>query len=391
MWDLSAELTATKRAGLYRQTRPLAMTAGMLGERYGRKLQVFCSNDYLGLAHDPRLAAAMADAAREHGVGSGAAHLITGHRHLHEELETALAQFLGRERALVFSTGYMANLGTVGALIGPDDAVFQDALNHASLLDAGWLCRGSSTRYRHSDLEHLNALLNESTARRRLVITDGVFSMDGDIAPLPALADLAARHNAWLMVDDAHGIGVLDAGRGSVAAAGLDEHQVPVLMGTLGKAFGSFGAFIAGRDELIETLVQKARTYVFTTAMPPALAAASLASLKIIKTERWRFDHLHALITRFRQGAQQLDLPLLPSATPIQPLLIGDSKQALEISQALEQAGFLVTAIRPPTVPKGTARLRVTLSAAHSMTQVDALLGALETLASVWPMMKKSA
>src|SRR5690625_1656562 len=237
MWDLSAELTATKRAGLYRQTRPLAMTAGMQGERCGRKLQVFCSNDYLGLAHDSRLASAMAEAAREHGVGSGAAHLITGHRALHEELETALARFVGRERALVFSTGYMANLGTVGALIGPDDAVFQDALNHASLLDAGWLCRGSSTRYRHSDLEHLNALLNESTARRRLVITDGVFSMDGDIAPLPALADLAARHNAWLMVDDAHGIGVLDAGRGSVAAAGLDEHQVPVLMGTLGKAF----------------------------------------------------------------------------------------------------------------------------------------------------------
>jgi 8-amino-7-oxononanoate synthase len=344
----------------------------------GRGLLVFCSNDYLGLASDPRIAHAMTKAASEGGTGSGGAHLVSGHRQEHEALEAELSDFLGRERTLLFSTGYAANLGVIDALLGRGDGCFQDRLNHASLLDGARLSGARLIRYRHADVEDLASRLHGSEHRQRLVVTDGVFSMDGDTAPLRELAVCARDNGAWLMVDDAHGIGVTGPGAaGSVAAAGLGVDEVPVLVGTLGKAFGTFGAFVSGSAELVEYLVQCARTYIYTTAPPPSLAAASRVALRLVRQESWRRDRLQALIHRFRQGAEQLDLALMPSTTPIQPLVVGEADAAVAASEGLEARGFLVTAIRPPTVPAGTARLRITLSAAHSDEQVDRLLDAL--------------
>lgn len=385
MRDLGVELRRQADAGLYRRLRPLEVR-GTYARQGDRVLHVFCSNDYLGLSQDPRVVAAFQEAAAEHGVGSGAAHLVTGHRGEHQALEEELADFLGRDRALLFSTGYMANIGAIDALLGGTGGVFQDRLNHASLLDGARLAGARLYRYAHADVAHLRRRLADAPAEPRLIATDGVFSMDGDVAPLAALAAAAAEANVWLMVDDAHGIGVLGtSGAGSLQACGLDQGAVPVLVGTLGKALGTFGAFVAGADELVEFLVQRARTFVYTTALPPALAAATRASLRIVRSEPWRRDHLNGLIARFRCGVTQLGLPLLPAATPIQPLLAGDAEAASALSGALEQAGFLVTAIRPPTVPKGTARLRVTLSAAHTEAQVDALLSALDRLRRLWP------
>ena len=382
MWDLAAELEERRNAGLYRRTRALPVRGGeaLLD---GRRYQVFCSNDYLGLADDPRLIAAFCEAAASAGVGAGAAHLVSGHRPEHQALEEELAEFLGRERALLFSTGYMANLGVIDALVDARDAVYQDKLNHASLLDGARLSGARLIRYAHADVAHLASRLEAGGEyRRRLIVTDGVFSMDGDQAPLTELATLARRHAAWLMVDDAHGLGVLGAdGAGCLQAAGLGVDAVPVLMGTLGKAFGSFGAFVAGSSELIELLTQKARTFVYTTATPPAVAAATRAALRVVREEGWRRERLRELIARLRRGAEQLGLPLQASETPIQPLLVGDAERALQLSQALERRGFLVTAIRPPTVPAGTARLRITLTATHRDQQVDALL---EALAAEW-------
>ncbi|HET7673945.1 MAG TPA: 8-amino-7-oxononanoate synthase, partial [Gammaproteobacteria bacterium] len=296
----------------------------------------------------------------------------------HEALEAALAEFTGRPRALLFSTGYMANLAVAAVLAGRGDCVVADRLSHASLLDGALLSGARLMRYAHNDLAALARRLESAGAGKRLVLTDGVFSMDGDSAPLAALAQTAAAHHAWLAVDDAHGIGILGPeGRGSVAAANLDLDAVPVLVGTLGKAFGTFGAFVAGSETLIETLVQHARTYIYTTAPPPALAVATLKALELVRTADDRRAHLARLIERFRTGASQLGLSLLPSRTPIQPLLVGSAKRAVAASAALEAAGILVTAIRPPTVPADTARLRITLSAAHNEADVDRLLDAL--------------
>jgi len=385
MWDLAAQLVERERAGLYRRLRPLAPRGTVALSADGRRLNVFCSNDYLGLAQDPRVVTAFQRAAAD-GVGSGGAHLITGHRGEHEALEAELADFLGRDRALLFSTGYMANVGVIHALLGKTDVVYEDSLNHASLLDGARICGARRVRYAHADTADLRARLQPPAEGRQLIVTDGLFSMDGDVAPLPALARIAADSGAWLMVDDAHGIGVLGAtGAGSLEAAGLGQDDVPVLVGTLGKAFGTFGAFVAGSETLIEYLIQKARTFVYTTASPPALAAASRASLELVRGEPWRREHLRRLIARFRRGVEQLGLPLMDSATPIQPLLVGEAQATLDISRALEQDGFLVTAIRPPTVPRGTARLRITLSAGHSERQVDDLLEALARLAPRWP------
>jgi 8-amino-7-oxononanoate synthase len=381
VWDLESELSARRAANLYRQPRALS-ARGTLAQRDGRSYRVFCSNDYLGLADHPRVVAAFQRAAAEYGVGSGAAHLVSGHRFEHDALEEELAAFLGRERALLFSTGYMANMGVIDALLSDGDALYEDRLNHASLLDGARLAGARRLRYTHADPQHLAQRLSAGDFRHRLIVTDGVFSMDGDVAPLAELALLAARHQAWLMVDDAHGIGVLGStGGGSVEAAGLSPAQVPMLVGTLGKALGTFGAFVAGSGTLIEFLWQKARTFIYTTALPPAVAAATRESLRLVAEEAWRRDHLRRLIGRFRAGAEQLGLPLMPSATPIQPLLVGEAEPALALSAALERAGFLVTAIRPPTVPRGGARLRVTLSAAHAEADVDALLQALAELA----------
>jgi len=343
----------------------------------GQPLLAFCSNDYLGLANHPEVIAAWQAGAERWGVGGGASHLVIGHSTPHHQVEEALAELTGRPRALLFSTGYMANLGAITALVGQGDTVLQDRLNHASLLDGGLLSGARFNRYLHNDPASLASRLDKAVGNT-LVVTDGVFSMDGDLADLPALAKAARARGAWLMVDDAHGLGTLGAqGGGIVEHFGLGVDDVPVLIGTLGKACGTAGAFVAGSEALIEALVQFARPYIYTTSQPPALACATLKSLELLRRETWRREHLAALIRQFRQGAQQIGLELMDSPTPIQPIMIGDSAQALRLSQMLRERGLLVTAIRPPTVPAGSARLRVTLSAAHSEAQVQLLLNAL--------------
>ena len=334
----------------------------------------FCSNDYLGLASHPRLVESFQQAAREYGVGSGASHLVCGHSRPHHQLEEALAELTGRPRALLFSSGFAANTGTLTTLLQKGDNVFQDRLNHASLLDGGLHSGARFRRFVHNDVADL-ARKMDGVEGPKLVVVDGVFSMDGDTAPLPELASLCREQKAWLMVDDAHGIGVMGAGgAGSVSAAGLDSQDVPVLMATLGKALGTGGAFVAGSDTLIEALIQQARNYIYTTAISPAVAAATLTSLQLLEEESWRREHLMTLIQRFRQGAQQLGLPLMASNSAIQPLLVGDASQAMGMSEALREKGLLIGAIRPPTVPAGTSRLRITLSASHTEAQVDRLL-----------------
>lgn len=383
---LAAQTQQREQAGLRRRLHTVTHADGMWLERNGRRLLSFCSNDYLGLAQHPSLIDALKRAADGDGVGSGSAHLICGHRNTHAALEEALAEWTGRERALLFSTGYMANLGVMQALLTRDDVCVQDKLNHACLLDGAQLAGCELKRYPHADVEGAGRQLRARPEAAALLATDGVFSMDGDIAPLAGLAALCRREGATLMVDDAHGLGVLgEHGEGSVSAAGLTQDDVPVLMATLGKALGCSGAFVAGPAAFIDGLVQSARTYIYTTAMPPALAAATLAAVRLVQTEGWRREKLHTLIARFRAGAAQLGLPLMPSPTAIQPLLLGDAQAALAASEALERAGFLVTAIRPPTVPQGKARLRITLSAAHQEGEVDRLLEALSRLPLAGP------
>ncbi|MFK5948996.1 MAG: 8-amino-7-oxononanoate synthase [Methylococcales bacterium] len=378
---LADELQLIKQQNLYRSRRIISTPQGVEVVVDGKALINFSSNDYLGLSNHPDVIQSFKQAANKYGVGSGSAHLICGHSQCHHALEQELAEFTGRERALLFSTGYMANIGVISALLGRGDQVFQDRLNHASLLDGGLLSGARFKRYLHNDVDDLAHKIKPIEGRT-LIVTDGVFSMDGDIAPVAKLSALAADNNAWLMVDDAHGLGVLGAtGAGVLQQMRLSQQQVPILMGTLGKGFGTFGAFVAGSKELIETLIQKARSYVFTTALPPAVAEATRTSLKLIVTENWRRDKLNSLIARFQSGASQLGLPVMLSSTAIQPMLIGESQRAIKISEALLNKGFLVTAIRPPTVPKGEARLRITFSANHQEQHVDQLLDALATIA----------
>jgi len=353
----------------------------------GRRLVNFCGNDYLGLARDPRLAAALRGASSECGVGAGASHLVSGHGREHQALEEELAAFTGCERALLFSTGYMANLAAITSLAGRGDLVLLDRFSHASLIDAALLSRARLRRYAHRDWGAVERALERQrgaaageaagAAPARLIATDGVFSMDGDLAPLPQLAAAAHARGAWLIVDDAHGLGVIGAqGRGTLEHFGLSR-EVGVLVGTLGKAFGTFGAFIAGSAELIERLIQQARTYIYTTALPQPIAAATRASLAIAQRESWRRERVLALTGRFRAAAAAAGIPLLESATPIQPVVLGTPEAAVAASRALEQAGLWVAAIRPPTVPRDSSRLRVTLSAAHTEDEVDRLVAAL--------------
>lgn len=370
---IAAELRALETAHRYRR-RELAQEGGL----------DFCSNDYLGLRKHPQIATALAASALQDGVGAGASHLVNGHGREHEALERDLAEFTGRERALVFSSGYMANLGVLGALADRDDLILQDRLNHASLIDAGLLARCRAfKRYAHRDTQTANTWLTEHARAHRqagaLLVTDGVFSMDGDLAPLPQLASAAAAHQAWLIVDDAHGIGVLGAnGAGSCEHFAVSSREVPVLIGTFGKALGTFGAFVAGDEALIELLIQRARTYIYTTALPPPIAAATRQALRLLREETWRREKLQELIDHFRRGARARGLPLAESSTPIQPVILGTEKATLAASADLRARGFRVTAIRPPTVPAGSARLRVTLQATHDCDTIDRLLVALE-------------
>jgi len=375
--ELATELADRDSRGLHRTRRLLASPQRAHVAVNGRDYLAFCSNDYLGLAADPRLVAAARDGAELYGVGAGASHLVLGHGIAHHRLEEALADFVGLPRALLFSTGYMANIGVVSALAGRGDALFADRLNHASLNDAALLSRATFRRYPHNDLAALERLLGATPARRRLIIVDAVFSMDGDIAAVPELLDICARHDAYLLIDDAHGFGVLGAqGRGTPAHFGLVSERL-IYMATLGKAAGVSGAFVAGSGALVETLLQNARSYIYTTATPPLLAHALLTSLQIIEQEEWRRERLRDLVRRLKQGLQGAPWRLLPSDTPIQPLLVGGNAEALALSAQLAAQGLLVPAIRPPTVPRGTARLRISLSADHVADDVDRLIDAL--------------
>ncbi|WP_020407591.1 8-amino-7-oxononanoate synthase [Hahella ganghwensis] len=372
-------LEQRRQQGLYRKRLTLASPQSCHIKVEGQEYLAFCNNDYLGLANDPRLIESARVAMSQYGLGGGASHLVTGHIEPHHELEVRLAEFTGRDRALLFSTGYMANLGVISALVGRNDKVIQDKLNHASLLDAAQLSGARLLRYAHNDPEALRGRLESDTDSRSLVVTDGVFSMDGDIALLDQIAPLCREHDALLMVDDAHGFGVLGGeGGGCAEIFGLSQSDLPLLVGTLGKAFGTAGAFVAGSEELIEYIIQFARTYIYTTSMPPAVAAATCTSLDIVREESWRREHLVSLIQQFRREALALGYQLMDSDSPIQPILIGETEKALELANALRKKGILITAIRPPTVPANTSRLRVTFSAGHTQQDLERLLEALQ-------------
>jgi 8-amino-7-oxononanoate synthase len=382
MQDLGARLNDLESRSLLRHRRIVDGPQGAYLNVDGARLLSFCSNDYLGLANAPELAEAATRGVERYGVGAAASALICGHTQAHEALERALAAFVGMPRALYFSTGYMASLGVVPTLVGRGDAVFSDGLNHACLIDAARLSRADVLVYPHRDFDALEQALATSSHVGKLVISDAVFSMDGDIAPVADLVMLCDRYDAWLLLDDAHGFGVLGAGgRGTLAHLGIASPRI-VYMGTLGKAAGVFGAFIAGTAELIEWVVQRARTYVFTTASPPMLATALLASLDLIAAGEWRRAKLQALAERLAAGLAGLPWRLLPSRTPIQPLVVGDSGRAVALMEALLERGIWVPAIRPPTVPTDTARLRISLSAAHEPEDITRLIHALHELAA---------
>ncbi len=384
---LRYRLEQRRSASLYRQRRVHDTPQQPQRVVDGKALLSFCSNDYLGLANHPEVLHSFHAALDRYGAGSGASHLVSGHSLPHHALEEELAAFTGRSRALLFSSGYMANVGTLAALFGKQDAVFEDRLNHASLLDGGLYSGARFRRYAHLDVAALAKLLQSETGSGlRCIVTDGVFSMDGDVAPLAELVNLARQHDAVLMMDDAHGFGCLGSSGGGLTQAlaeqggTVDEDSLQILIGTLGKAFGTAGAFVAGSEELIESLVQFCRPYIYTTAMPPAVAAATRTSLQLLQRDHWRREQLQLLIQQFRTACLDLGLTLTDSATPIQGLLLGSADAALQASRALEAQGLLVTAIRPPTVPPNTARLRITFSAAHTSADVSRLLAALTQL-----------
>ena len=380
MRSLGSELAALEAEGLRRTRRILQTAQAARVAVDGREYVAFCSNDYLGLASHPELIEAACEGARAFGVGAGASHLVLGHAHPHEALEAALARFTGQPAALLFSSGYMANFGLVGVLAGRGDAIFADRLNHASLNDAALLSRAELRRYPHLDLAAAERMLEASQSARKIIVSDAVFSMDGDIAPVRDLLALAERYDAWLVLDDAHGFGVLGSGgRGVLEHAGVRSERI-AYMATLGKAAGVYGAFVAGAPELVELLLQRARTYVYSTATPPLLAHALLKSLELIEREAWRRTHLQRLIAVLKAGLRHSAWRLLPSDTPIQPLVIGGNSEAVAVSTALAGCGLLVPAIRPPTVPRGTARLRISLSSNHKVEDVERLTHTLLSL-----------
>ena len=379
-FNLATQLTERQQQQRFRycKTHDSAQGSHLLLD--GRDYLNFSSNDYLGLANHPLVKQAFIKAAEKYGVGSGSAHLVCGHHKEHQALEEELAAFTGREAAILFSTGYMANVGVINALVGRGDFVVEDRLNHASLLDGGLSSGASFGRYQHNDTADLSRRLAQSSSAKKLIVSDGVFSMDGDMALMPELVKVSQQQQAALMIDDAHGFGVLGK-----TGAGIGEHfgcadDIPIYMATFGKALGTFGAFVSGSRELIDYLTNFARPYIYTTAMPPAIAAATRQSLKLLEAENWRRDYLQQLIQRFRQGVIEQGWQLMASQTAIQPILLGEESKALALSQALAERVFWVTAIRPPTVPVGQSRLRVTLTASHSEADIDCLLNTLAIL-----------
>lgn len=375
---LAARLDERRAQNRYRQRRLLQSPQSAEVDVDGRHVVAFCSNDYLGLANHPDVIGAFQEAAGRYGVGSGASHLICGHSDEHHRLEEELAAFTGRDRAVLISTGYMANLGVINALTDADSAIFLDRLNHASLLDGGFISRGQLCKFPHNDVARLEQQLQRCPAANKLIAVDGIYSMDGDMAPLPDLAALARDYDAALMVDDAHGFGWLgETGAGVTEHFGLSQEEVPILMGTLGKSLGSFGAFVAGSADLIEFLIQFCRPYVYTTALPPAVAAATRAALRVIRQEPQRRRRLRERIEQFQSGARRRGIPVCTSTTPIQPVLVGDESRVMAVAETLAKQGFWVGAIRPPTVPEGSSRLRISLNADHWPEQVEALLDAL--------------
>ncbi|MCW8900463.1 MAG: 8-amino-7-oxononanoate synthase [Gammaproteobacteria bacterium] len=379
--ELEKQLAERRDAHLYRSRKVIESPQSVEPVIDGKKVLSFCSNDYLGLANHPEVIKSFKRAADSYGVGSGSAHLVSGHSAEHHQLECELADFIGTERALLFSTGYMANLGVISALCDRHSEIYEDKLNHASLLDAALLSRAKRVRYPHNDIAQLSERLESSGNENKIIVSDGVFSMDGDLAPLNDLVSLANTKSAALMIDDAHGIGVLgNKGKGIIEHIGIDIKQVPILVGTLGKAFGTAGAFVAGSETLIETLIQKSRSYIFTTAMPAAVAAATRTSLQLVQTESWRREKLQSLIAQFRKGATELGLSLMDSHTAIQPVVIGSSSETVVLSEKLLEKNILISAIRPPTVPEGTSRLRITFSATHTEEHVDKLLTVLDEI-----------
>ncbi|HEX5127067.1 MAG TPA: 8-amino-7-oxononanoate synthase [Rhodocyclaceae bacterium] len=378
--DLATQLDELDAANLRRVRRIADTPCGPEIVVDGVSILAFASNDYLGLANHPELIAATQAGAARWGTGAGAAHLVSGHSTVHEALETRLAAFTGMQAALTFSTGYMANIAVMPALLSRGDEIFADKLNHASLIDGALLARAELHRYPHGDVAALARLLEHSTARRKLIVTDSVFSMDGNIAPLAELLALAERYDTWLLVDDAHGFGMLGPrGRGALAGAGLQSSRL-ILMGTLGKAAGVAGAFVAGTQTLIHWLMQKSRAYIFTTAAPPMLACALLTAIDLIEQGDARRAHVAALVEHLKSHLALDRWKLLPSRTAIQPVVIGDNAEAIAVARSLFDGGIWVPAIRPPTVPKGTARLRISLTAAHTFAQVERLAQALNNL-----------
>ncbi|MEE8233471.1 MAG: 8-amino-7-oxononanoate synthase [Gammaproteobacteria bacterium] len=379
--SLEKKLKDRKEQNLFRKQHTLASRQGSTVKIDNRELINFCSNDYLGLANHPKVVSAFKKTADQYGVGSGASSLVCGRFDLHQRLEERLAEKTGRESALLFPSGYMANLAVATTFAGRADGVFLDRLAHASLIDAARLSNARLHRYQHADPGSLDLALKKSSSNEKLVLTDAVFSMDGDKAPLKELISVCNINHAVLVVDDAHGFGVLGkTGGGLLEENEIQAGDVPLLVATFGKALGTAGAFIAADKTIIETLIQFARTYIYTTAQPPALVGATLASLEVLESESWRRENLGALVTRFCSGASALGLNLLSSETAIQPLMIGESENASRISHDLFDDGFLISAIRPPTVPEGSARLRITLTAAHTEEQVDRLLETLGRL-----------
>ncbi|NVJ67112.1 MAG: 8-amino-7-oxononanoate synthase [Gammaproteobacteria bacterium] len=378
MWNkLQQRLQARQAQDLLRQRLTCQSPQSVQLRVAGAQYLNFSSNDYLGLANHPKMIEAMTLAAKQYGVGSGASHLIVGHSHEHHALEEELAKFLGAEKALLFSTGFMANLGVLTALLDKDDLIVQDKLNHASLIDGGLASAAKMIRYAHNDMASLQRQLG-TDAQSKLMVADGVFSMDGDLAPLPAMVAIKQKYQSYLMVDDAHGFGVLGKeGKGTLEHFSLAQDSADIYMATLGKAVGGFGAFVAGSSRLIESLKQFARSYIYTTAMPPAVAAANRMGLNLIQQEPERRVALNQNIQLFREMAASKNLPLMKSETAIQPLLLKQSQLAVDVSQELKANGILALAIRPPTVPQNSARLRITLSADHEPSQIEQLVNQL--------------